>query len=336
MTERGALIEAFLKGAGWVGAARRTIAGDASFRRYERLAFDGRTVILMDAPPPHEDVRPFTTIARHLASLGFSAPTIYAADERAGLLLIEDFGDANVAPLVDGSADKVAHYALAVDTLIALHKHPQALQVTVPRFEEARLVVQGFDLLLDWYLPVVTGEPVPRALRDEYLALWGELMALTRRVPDALVLFDYFPENLMLLEGRHGIAACGLLDFQDAVIGPLTHDLVSILRDARRDVPADLENAMLARYLAAFPTLDRADFAAAYAAIGAYRNLRIIGTFTRLCVRDGKPSYLRHIPRLWRLVEENVAHPALAPLEIWLDRHVPRELRCIPRCEAAE
>lgn len=335
MSERAQQIADFLDRAGWAGAARRPIVGDASFRRYERLA-DGkrRSAVLMDAPPPQENVRPFVAIARHLVALGLSAPRIYAADEAAGLLLIEDFGDANMARLVDGDANKAALYTLAIDTLIALHGHPEARAVPVPPFDEARLL-REVGLVLDWYLPALTGEPTPEMLRADYFAIWRNLLPLARRVPDTLVLFDFFPDNLMLLAGRKGAAACGVLDFQDAVIGPLSYDLVSLLEDARREVPESLQERMRARYLAAFPELDRAGFALSYAVMGAQRNLRIVGVFTRLCVRDKKPGYLRHIPWVWRLVERDVAHPALAPLRAWLDRHIPRAMRLIPPCEAA-
>ena len=151
----------------------------------------------------------------------------------------------------------------------------------------------------------------------------------------SLVLRDYHIDNLMLLDGRDGVAACGLLDFQDAVIGPVTYDLVSLLEDARRDVPEDLAAAMRERYLAGFPDLDRAAFDASYAVLGAQRNCKIVGIFTRLCLRDGKPLYLEHIPRVWRLIEQDLRHPALAPVASWLDRHIPPAMRRIPPCRSA-
>ncbi len=336
MSARAAAIERFLAANGWAGAVRRPIAGDASFRRYERLVDgDGRRAVLMDAPPPQENVRPFIAVARHLVALGLSAPLIRAADEESGLLLLEDLGEGNMARLVDAAADKAPLYTLAVDTLIALHRHPESRKAPVQPFAEER-ILREVGLMLDWYLPALTGAPAPAAWREEYLAIWRALLPLARGVPECLVLFDFFPDNLMLLEDRAGVAACGLLDFQDAVIGPIVYDLVSLLEDVRRDVPEALQRALVARYLAAFPALDRAAFEAAYALMGAQRNLRIAGVFTRLCVRDRKPGYLRHMPRVWRLVERDVGHPALAPLARWLDRHLPREMRRIPPCAAAE
>jgi aminoglycoside/choline kinase family phosphotransferase len=330
VAERAERIAAFLAAAGWGKAARRTLAGDASFRRYDRLEAPPFRAVLMDAPPPQEDVRPFLAVARLLRGLGFSAPGILAEDIEAGLLLLEDFGDATYTRLLAGGAAEAPLYALAVDLLIALHRDFAVDPATpVPPYDDARLLTEA-ALLVDWFLPAVTGRPTAPALRQDYLDLWRGLLPVARAVPQSLVLRDYHVDNLMLLEGRDGIAACGLLDFQDAVIGPVTYDLVSLLEDARRDVPADLAAAMRARYLAAFPALDRAAFAASYAAMGAQRNCKIVGIFTRLWKRDGKPQYLPHIPRVWRLIEGDLAHPALAPVRAWLDRHIPPSLRSPP------
>jgi hypothetical protein len=289
----------------------------------------------MDAPPPHEDVRPFLAIARLLQAMGFSAPAILAEDVAAGLLLLEDFGDATYTRLLTQGADEAPLYALAVDLLVALHRaFDPAAAPGIPAYDDQRLLAEA-ALLVDWYLPAITGKPTDPALREEYLALWRALLPVARAVPSSLVLRDYHVDNLMLLEGRFGLAACGLLDFQDAVIGPVAYDLVSLLEDARRDVTPELAAAMRERYLAAFPSLDRAAFAAAYAVLGAQRNCKIVGIFTRLCVRDGKPIYLRHIPRVWRLIEQDLRHPALAPIAGWLGRHIPPEARRVPKGQSA-
>ena len=331
MPERAKLIAGFLAATGWGGAARRRLAGDASFRSYDRLEQGGRRAVLMDAPPPHEDVRPFINVARLLRSLGLSAPKILAEDIAAGLLLLEDFGDATYTRLLAEGAAEAPLYALAVDVLIALHRRfDLAAHVPhVPPYDDHRLLTEA-SLLVDWYLPAILGKPTEPAFRAEYLALWQALLPAARAIPSSLVLRDYHVDNLMLLERRPGIAACGLLDFQDAVIGPRSYDLVSLLEDARRDVAADLVAAMRERYLAAFPELDRGLFDRSYAVLGAQRNCKIVGIFTRLCRRDGKPIYLQHIPRVWRLIERDVAHPTLAPVARWLDRHIPAELRRVP------
>jgi aminoglycoside/choline kinase family phosphotransferase len=335
MAERAERIAAFLSAAGWGGVMRCPLANDASFRRYERLADGTRRAVLMDAPPPKEDVRPFIAVARLLHGMGLSAPGILAEDVAAGLLLLEDFGDSTYTRLFAAGAAEAPLYTLAVDVLIALHRSflPAAIS-PVPPYDDGRLLTEA-SLLVDWYLPAIAGRPTDPALREEYLASWRALLPVARGVPDSLVLRDYHVDNLMLLDGRSGVAACGLLDFQDAVIGPRSYDLVSLLEDARRDVPGELQRAMLRRYLDAFPELDRAAFDASYAVLGAQRNCKIVGIFTRLCVRDGKPIYLGHIPRVWRLIEQDLRHPALAPIARWLDQHIPPALRRIPPCRSA-
>jgi aminoglycoside/choline kinase family phosphotransferase len=167
------------------------------------------------------------------------------------------------------------------------------------------------------------------ARRAEYLDLWRTLLPQAALPLDTLVLRDYHVDNLMLLPDRSGVQGCGLLDFQDAVCGPPSYDLVSLLDDARRDVPADLRRRMTERYIAAFPSLDRAPFLQSAAILAAQRNCKILGIFTRLWRRDGKPRYLVHLPRIWRLLERELTHPALTPVARWLDRHLPRSARNI-------
>ncbi|MDH3234687.1 MAG: phosphotransferase [Alphaproteobacteria bacterium] len=329
MTDRDARITALLADAGWGAAARDPLPGDASFRHYVRLRGGPRPALLMDAPPPQEDVRPYVRVARHLHGLGFSPPEIFAEDVEAGLLVIEDFGDETYTRRLAAGGDEAEMYALATDVLIALHRNEAAGAIDLPAYDEARFFEEA-ALLVDWYLPAMTGGPTDPALREEYRAIWAGLLLLADAVPDTLTLRDFHVDNLMWRARETGLARCGLLDFQDAVIGPVAYDLVSLLEDARRDVPEPLIDAMTERYLDAFPGLDRADFSAAAAALSAQRNCKIIGIFTRLCVRDGKPVYLEHIPRVWRWLERDLAHPALAPMKTWLDRVIPAGERRIP------
>jgi aminoglycoside/choline kinase family phosphotransferase len=331
VAERDAAVMAFLAASGWGDAKRNPLPGDASFRRYWRLARNGATALLMDAPPPQEDVRPFLLIARALRDLGFSAPAILAAETAAGLLLIEDFGDDTYTRLLARDADETALYALAIDVLIALQQRftPSAVP-DLPPYDDTRLLNEAV-LLLDWFLPAITGKATPPELRAAYLDLWRDLLPLARAVPASLVLRDYHVDNLMRISDRDGLAACGLLDFQDAVLGPVTYDLVSLLEDSRRDIAPDLAASMRERYLAAFPGLDRAAFDASFAVLGAQRHCKVIGIFTRLDRRDGKPRYLAHIPRLWRLIDQDLRHPVLAPLRRWLDQHIPPPLRIAPK-----
>jgi hypothetical protein len=355
MPERAALIADFLRRAGWGDAQRAPLAGDASFRRYERLRRNNASAVLMDAPdvtmraaappegnpgalgapdvtgraaapPGREDVRPFVRIARLLGDLGLSAPAIMAEDAPAGLVLLEDLGDATYTRVLAQAPHREAElYALATDALIALHRDFRD-PGDVPLFDDARAIAEA-ERMLEWLWPATFGKPPTPAAVDAFRAAWRAVLPAWRGVADTLVLFDYHVDNLLWLPQRKGAAACGLLDFQDGVIGPLSFDLMSLLQDVRRDVPPDLSRAMIERYLAACPALDRRAFAASYAVGGAQRNIRILGTFVRLWKRDGKPGYLRWMPRVWRMVETNLAHPALAPLAAWFARHLPPAAR---------
>jgi aminoglycoside/choline kinase family phosphotransferase len=317
---RDRLIGEFLARAGWGDADRARLAGDASFRHYDRLKRGAERAVLMDAPPPQEDVRPFLTVARLLQSLGLSAPRILAEDIAAGLLLLEDLGDGTYTRLLANGGNERDLYTRAIDALAHLHRAYKGAKL--PPYDSTRLLNEA-ALLVDWYLPAITGRPTDPDLREDYLATWRPVLPLANGAPETLVLRDYHVDNLMLLPGREGVAAVGLLDFQDAVIGPASYDLVSLLEDARRDIDPGLVAAMLEHYLASVPPKDRDAFMTSYAVLGAQRNAKIIGIFTRLCRRDGKPHYLHHIPRVWRLLEGDLRHPALAPVRAWLDRHVP-------------
>ncbi|MEO5375593.1 MAG: phosphotransferase [Alphaproteobacteria bacterium] len=336
MGDRGERIRQFLDRAGWGGARRSTLAGDASFRRYDRLEEEGRRAVLMDAPPPQEDVRPFVRVARHLAALGLSAPRILAEDEVNGLLLLEDLGDDTYTRRLARGDDEAALYRLAVDVLIELHGRPasETVPVGLPPYDDQRLLAEAL-LLTDWFLPAVTGHATDDAARQAWIDAWTGLFPLARGTPETLVLRDFHVDNLMLLPGRAGVRACGLLDFQDAVAGPAAYDLMSLLEDARRDIDPELIGVLKAHYLAAFPALDREAFAASWAVLAAQRHAKVIGIFTRLCVRDGKPIYLGHIPRVWRLFEAALAHPCLEPVAAWTARFVPTDLRRIPPCPAS-
>lgn len=328
MSDRQGLIDAFLLRHGWGGARRRRLAGDASFRHYDRVDGDGRRAVLMDAPPPKEDIRPFIRIARQLERLGLSAPALLAADEELGLLLLEDLGDDTYTRLLARGGDEHRLYRLAVDALIHLHRQADAIPPGLPAYDDARLLTEA-NLLIDWYMPAV-GLPLSTAARAEYESLWTGLFPIARAVPESLVLRDFHVDNLMLLPGRDGVRACGLLDFQDAVAGPVTYDLMSLLEDARRDIDTALTAAMTAHWLSAFPAVNRDAFAASWAVLAAQRHAKVIGIFTRLSRRDGKAGYLVHIPRVWRLLERSLAHPALAPLAGWLEHHLPADRRSVP------
>jgi hypothetical protein len=307
----------FLARHGWAGAEIRPLAGDASFRRYFRVHDGGRTAVLMDAPPEHEDSRPFLSVGAHLNALGFAAPAPLGVDLDQGLILLDDFGDARVNPvLARDPAREGAIYAQAIDLLAALHAHP----APPLRAYDAAELRREVRLFTDWYLPAAQIAEAP-GYDAAWDAVWPQVLAET----PVLTLRDYHADNLMLLPG----GGLGLLDFQDALAGHPAYDLVSLLQDARRDVSPDLEAAMLDRYQTAARVIDTQAFRAAYEILGAQRNTKIIGIFTRLRDRDGKDSYIPLLPRVWGHLTRNLAHPALAPVAAWFNANVPASARSL-------
>ncbi len=332
--EREAAITRFLDRAGWSNAARRPLAGDASFRRYDRLETASARAVLMDAPPPMEDVRPFTKIARHLAGLGYSAPRILAEDADVGLLLLEDLGDDTYTRVLAAGGDEHRLYALATDLLIDLHGKPaaRALPADLALYDERRLLDEAL-LLTDWFMPAALGRETEAACRAEYVAAWQAALATVLEAPPTLVLRDFHVDNLIWLKPRGGLAACGLLDFQDALCGHRAYDLMSLIEDARRDIAPELHAAMLRRYLDAFTDGDEMAFRRDFTILAAQRHAKVIGIFTRLWRRDAKPDYLVHIPRLWRLFERALGEPALVPVAKWFSDYLPPDLRRRPDAE---
>lgn len=285
--------------------------------------------MLMDAPPPHNDAPQFVKIAEHLLAAGYSAPRILERDAEQGFLLLEDLGDQTFTQALAAGSKEGPLYTAAVDLLISLHQRDvETLTTGVPPYDD-RVLQTELDLFTHWYLPAVPGLSVDLDQRDVYRDIWAAVLPIARLVPETLVLRDYHVDNLMVLD-RPPPKSVGLLDFQDALKGPVLYDLVSLLRDARRDVDPALMADLSARYLAAFPTVDALNFDAAFACLSVQRNLKIIGIFTRLAKRDGKPGYLKHIPRCWRMIEADSQHPALAPIVVWLDRVIPAAYRVIP------
>ncbi|MFM5906983.1 MAG: aminoglycoside phosphotransferase family protein [Novosphingobium sp.] len=308
----------FLAAAGWPNAEVEALPGDASFRRYFRIRMGEKTAMLMDAPPPNEDPGPFLRAARWLDDNALRAPRIIHAEPERGLVLLEDFGTTRMRDYLDDwPADEEEVYAGAVDALTALHKLPPGPFLDYGLAEYQREA----QLFVDWYVPA----------RNLYVdgrgwsAAWQEVMSLLlpNQRPGVTVLRDYHAENIMLLSS---LADQGLLDFQDALVGHPAYDLASLLQDARRDVSPELEKTMIDRYLKTFDG-KRADFLADYARLGAQRNAKIVGIFVRLWKRDGKPRYLSLIPRVWALMERDLAHPALAPVARWFDANIPADLR---------
>jgi len=311
----------FVDTAGWSDASLEPIPGDASFRRYFRLRrANGETAMLMHAPPPHEDPQPFLNVARWLSDHQMRAPEIYAQDAGAGWVLTEDFGDDRMREWVDANSDgEEAAYKSAIHALIDLHQHPAGPFAPYDMATYQREAA----LLTEWYAPA------QGLLVDEqgFGRAWEEVLEplIERQGSAVTVLRDYHAENIMLLGDPRDEAPQGLIDFQDALAGHPAYDLVSLLQDARRDVSPQLESAMLDLYVNAAGADEH--FRADYARLGAQRNAKIVGIFTRLYKRDGKPRYLAMIPRVWAAMERDLAHPALAPVADWFAANIPEELR---------
>jgi N-acetylmuramate 1-kinase len=348
--QRLTAIRLFLEEASFGEAERTRLQGDASTRAYERLTLGDRAAILMNAPrrpdgPPvrgglpysalahlAEDVKPFVALARALRERGFSAPEIYAADIDAGLLILEDLG---VEALVAGDppAPIEERYAAAIEFLLALHRQtlPAALPVAprvehrLPSYDLEAYLIEA-ELLLDWYLPH-RGVAAKADAREEFDALWRAALKGAVEAAPTWVLRDFHSPNLLWLPEREGIARVGLLDFQDALMGPAAYDVVSLLQDARVDVPESIEVALVGRYVKArrahARTFDIGNFFELYAVLGAQRATKVLGIFSRLDRRDGKPQYLRHQPRVWRNLRRSLSHPALEALKAWYDTHAP-------------
>ncbi len=295
-----------------------------------------------------EDVRPFVAIANVLGEAGFSVPRILAHDLERGLLLIEHLGDDVFGKLVaeaDSAGDPARRapqqhdlWRAGVDCLAALARVPVPAELplpdgttySVPPYDARALGIET-ELIIDWYWPAIHGAPVPPDARTEFLALWRGVIDRLTALPAGWALRDYHSPNLLWLPQREGVRNVGIIDFQDAQAGPLAYDLVSLLQDARLDVAPQLESELLDHYCharrAAEPGFDEPALRFAYAALGAQRNTKIVGIFARLSRRDGKHGYLAHIPRIWRYLARDLAHPELAPLRAWYDRHLPVDIR---------
>lgn len=311
---------AFLESAGWGSARILPLAGDASFRRYFRVMEHERQAVLMDAPPPHEDPRPFLAVADHLLGQGFAAPRILARDLTHGLVLLEDFGDIRVREYLEAAPhEELGVYTRAVTLLAELHKRPPAQLRPYDRAEYQREA----GLLTEWYCPAI-GIAVDA---EGYREAWDAVLPVAEQddSPKVTVLRDYHAENIMLIPDHESSQGLGLLDFQDALVGHPAYDLVSLLQDARRDVPPQVEAEMIALYKSL--AKPNGQFDAAYAVLGAQRNAKIIGIFTRLWKRDGKPRYLSFLPRMWDLLERDLKHPALGPVADWFATNIPADKR---------
>ncbi len=339
----------FLDASGYSNATRQRMPGDASTRSYARLMRDDGIVILMNFPQRPdgaamyngksysaavhlaENVKPFVAIAEGLRAQGISAPAIHHSDLEHGFLITEDFGSEGV---IEGNPPRpiAERYEAAIDVLAALHGKtlPEMLPLdgqtyAIPVYDTEALLIE-IGLMPEWYLPD-RNAPLSGAKRAEFFAMWRELLQKPLVAPKTWIIRDYHSPNLIWLAERSGIERVGVIDFQDTVLGPQSYDVVSLLQDARIDVPENIELTLLSRYIKARRTgdanFDPAGFAELYAIMSAQRNTRLLGTFARLNRRDGKPHYLRHQPRIWTYLQRSLAHPALSSLRDWYLANVP-------------
>ena len=344
-------VRGFLSVSALAEAERRPLPGDASMRSYQRLVLGDRNAILMDWPrrpdgPPIRDgkpysaiahladnVVPFVAIAKGLRERGLLAPDIYHADLEQGLLIIEDLGEEGMVAGQNPSLPIEDRYETAVDVLLALHEQPlpdvlpvaPQVEYHIPSYDLGAFLIEA-SLLIDWYLPRL-GLPLSDEMRGAFESLWTETLQGAIDAPATWVLRDYHSPNLLWLPRRRGLARLGILDFQDAVMGPPAYDLASLLQDARVDVAESTELSLLGRYMRgrilADPDFDGSEFIKLYVTLAAQRASKILGIFARLDRRDGKPQYLRHMPRIWGYLQRSLAHPSLAALKAWYAAHVP-------------
>jgi aminoglycoside/choline kinase family phosphotransferase len=356
-SDREAFKAAFLGEAGFGGAWRLPLAGDASTRHYERLELpDGQSFIFMDQPPAAEAapcppgataderralgynamarlaagrVEAFIACADYLRGRGLSAPKVFAADAPAGLAVLEDLGDDLYATLIAKGADEAPLYEAAIDALSLLHAQPPPAVLkgdgfSWPLLDYDELALRtAADVFVEWLPKLRADLDFGGSAVAEWQAIWAPILARGAAGATVFCHRDYHAENLIWLPKRQGPARVGLLDFQDAVRAHPAWDLSMLLHDARRDVSAEREAAALARYFALNPHLDEQQLRADYAALGALNIVRILGIFARLVTRDAKPRYAAFMPRLWGYLERCLENPALADLRGWMDRHVP-------------
>lgn len=315
----------FLYRSGWAGAAIDAIPGDASFRYYARIKHEKGPAILMDAPPDKESVAQFLSVQDYLFHKNYSAPALLAKDETRGFLLLEDFGNLSFTRVLrERPAKEKELYLLAVKALEKMKQDGVKEAGGMPFYDHA-LLMREVMLMAEWMLPeILSKEALPDAAQG-WQAMWQGLLAEADLTPEVVVHRDYHADNLFLLDERFGMRAVGMLDFQDAVLGRAAYDLVSLLKDARRDVAGEVAEAALGHYIRETKA-DKERFLMEYALFGAQRNAKILGIFTRLFRRDGKPRYLAMMPRVWAHFKNDIAHPRLAPVKAWMEACLPEDI----------
>jgi tRNA threonylcarbamoyl adenosine modification protein YjeE len=346
--KRATAIRGFLDNAGWSGARRVPLAGDASYRVYESISGEKGAAILMNAPariegPPiyagrsydamaHRamDVRAFIAIDVALRDAGIRAPEIFAADLEQGILLLENLGSEMIVEPYGGPI--IERYEASIDLLSYLHRRtwptetplPDGSVYCVPPYDHDALLIE-ISLFPD-YFGGHGGEPAfPNERREEFLAEWSKLLDTIDPTETTWTLRDFHSPNILWQENANGLARVGVIDFQDALTGHPAYDVASLAQDARVALSEEQEARLKARYIAvrkANPRFDESGFLRAYSILGLQRATKVLGIFTRLALAEGKPGYQRHRARLKALIRRNLNDPVLSPLRLWYEPYL--------------
>ncbi len=314
-------LQLFLDKAGWGKADRSLLAADASFRWYERLRLGDKTAVLMNAPSP-ENPAQFVLVDKLLAGTGVRVPGVLATDFENGFVLLEDFGDDTFTRLLSRGVDGMNLYRRAIQSLIQIQKNIIIPENGIPAFNADRMMFE-VSLLPDWFCKHVVPGGLSDTARAEFMALWRPLVERILKMPNTLVLLDYHVDNLMITPDD----ACGLLDFQDAAIGPAFYDVMSLLEDERRPVDPAIVTEMMKLYLTERPELDTPENREIATIVAMQRHTKVVGIFVRLCARDGKDRYLKMIPFIWERIESHLDNPIFKAYKDWLDKYIPTDIR---------
>lgn len=333
MSDSNSLKHQFIQQQGWADGSVAFLAGDASNRTYDRLTKpDGTRSVLMDAYGENEDVRPFIAIDRLLEKLGCSAPAILGEDLENRFLLLEDLGDKTFTTCLKEGMDAYPLYESAIEALIHIHQNfDVTLAPSLPTYDLEEML-QKCSLLLEYYYPCIHGKEPSPAIRDSFLNAWRSSLKILETCPKTLILRDYHVDNLVWLEDRAGPQKCGLLDFQDAALGPIAYDLVSLLEDVRQDVDPTLTKSLLKKYLDHFPHLEEDSFMAQYYTAGAQRITRIMGVFCRILLKTKRDHYIQFLPRAWKWLANDLKHDNLLDIRLWFEEHFPESERSLITC----
>ena len=310
----------------------KPIKSDASFRKYFRVYIRNqkRNLLLVNSPKKTENNLGYLKATNIFEKINLSVPKIINFNISKGSFLIEDFGINTYTNSLKNGESEYKLYNLATDILIYINNQSKNLKKKLPQYTNKKLIEES-KLFLEWYWPAIHKNKPKKDVVNEFIKIWNNLLNKNLRTKKVLVHRDFHIDNLFFLKDRKGLKACGLIDFQDAVIGPTSYDLVSLLEDARRNVNKEVIFKMYNKFVRKLSKKQKEDFVKEYKVLATNRHLKVIGIFTRLCKRDKKNSYLKHIPRLWKLIEYNLNFYSLSELNKWINEFFPKKFRIRPK-----